>query len=448
MKLILDASNNEEYLKNNPDATASYGSNDEDFVPNKNRRIENVYIPPEELEKLRKMYGTVVVQDFSDEYHMSRKEREAMRQQYEKFFILKQKYTKKIRKLDKFVEAYRLCIDIINEFAETNNVYEPDVFRRMAFNGEIRIEGLHFPKFQGRKKKHINWKYVAECIMDKTKNVLDLVNWDTADNTSHVDTVQLSDSEMSNIMKPYTAEEKDRQELNIFQDISGDGVAIRTSKKDRKNLMKVFPAFREQVKNMRAKKDGGDARKRSNIYTLEQEQLDYIKEYDAKYQQGKALGRPKFNGKLDNASVNAYLYAMEQYENETTLVPYNNRYVTKEEYEYLQVKELLEASGYNLRNLYDNKEREKKLQKAKKEDLKRIKQLRRMLAKVQERSEEREANALGGVNSTKKGKKGKKSKKQKKASKKMDEVILDAVTEEEENFKAYKKRMENMKWGV
>lgn len=446
MKLILDASLNEDYKKNNPNAFKS--EDDDDSSPRRKRELREVYIPPDELKKMREIYSKVVVQDFDDEYHMSKEERTRMQEQYEKIFTLKKGFTKKIRRLDKFVEAYRLCIQIVNELAESNGIYDPDTFRKMAFSGEIEIGGVTFPKFQGKRKKHINWKYVAECIIDPSKNVMDLINWDQEERDSSMVHVEpLSDDEMKRIMAPYTEEDKKHQFLNIFEDISKDGIATRVTKKDRKKLIKLFPNYIGQLKNMRGRNNVSE-RKKSHVWQMEQDQLDFIREYDAKYRNGKEQGEPVFDGNvLSNESVRAFVYRMEEYERETTLVEYNGRYITQEELEDLRIKEMLESNGYNLRNLYDNKEQEKRNRKASENDRKRIKRLRKMLAEIQERKEERESGVGGSTGVNKKKRKHKKGKKGKKMSRKMDKVILDAVSPEDENMKMYKKRMETMEWG-
>ena len=103
---------------------------------------------------------------------------------------------------------------------------------------------------------------------------------------------------------------------------------------------------------------------------------------------------------IDKSSdVDAYLYAMEQYEKETTLVEYNGRYITEEELDDIKIKEMLEKNGYNLRNLYDNRERAKRIDKAKANDRKRIRQLRKMLAAVQERSEKLDSGVYADIDS-------------------------------------------------
>ena len=169
--IVLNADRDEKFLEEHGDLIENARENEDESAPVRERRIREVYIPPEEKERLLEMYTHVVVQDFEDEYHMSHEEREKMKEHYEKFFRLKKGFTKKIRKLDKYVEACRLCMDIIRDTAESNGIYDPDEFVNMVLRGQASINGLNFPKFQGKGKKLINWEYVAEFIYDKDKDI-------------------------------------------------------------------------------------------------------------------------------------------------------------------------------------------------------------------------------------------------------------------------------------
>ena len=151
---------------------------------------------------------------------------------------------------------------------------------------------------------------------------------------------------------------------------------------------------------------------------------------------------------MNKDDVNAYLYAMEEYERETTLVEYNNRYITQEELDDIKYKQMLEENGWNLRNLYGNKERAKKRKDQERADKKKIKRLKKMLQEIQEKGSSEDSDGLydddKGVNTKKK----KVKKKAKKKAKKYDELILDAAGVDDEDIEGYKKRMENMSWDL
>lgn len=446
--IVLNANKDQKFLEEHGDLIEQTAAeNVEDDAPVQKRKIREVYISPEEKESLMSMYSNVVVQDFEDEYHMSREEREQMRMKYEKFFRLKKGFTKKIRKLDKYVEACRLCMEIIRDTAETNGIYDPDKFVNMVLKGQASINGVNFPKFQGKGKKLINWEYVAEFVIDSSKDIHELVGRDDSEEDNLTAEDMFDYGELDEITKPLTDEEKYERSGAIFEpDSLGGECAQFISKKERKALIKVFPGYVQMIKQ--TKKSASNARKNSMIWQLDQDKLQFIEEYDAKLRGSKYSTIPEFKGEANNQrDVDAYLYAMEQWEEENELVQFNGRWITKEDMNDLETKRILEESGWNLRNLYDNREREKKLQKAKENDKKRIHQLKKMLAEIQERTDRRDAgedvDSKNGVNKKKK----KKDKKAKKKAKDYDEIILDAVGAEDENMKMYKKRMKNMTFG-
>lgn len=445
MEIVLDADRNQEYLKKHGDELEQHKTTDDGFVEstNSSRKIREVYIPPDEVSKLLDMYSHVVVQDFEDEYHMSKEERTAMQEKFKKFFRLKRGFTKKIRKLDKFIEACRLCMEIIDDTAQSNGIYDPDKFKMMVLKGEISINGLNFPKFQGKKKKKLNWEYIAEYVLDSSKDISDLMT-DKKDQESTISPRDMyTDEELERIFSPVDEKTAEIMKIPISDTENlGNMVASTITKKDRKDLIKVFPAFISCMKDLKNKPSS--VRKDSMVWELDQEQLRFIEEYDAKVGKKNGTKMPEFHGDITKSSdVDAYLYAMEQYEKETTLVEYNGRYITEEELDDIKIKEMLEKNGYNLRNLYDNRERAKRIDKAKANDRKRIRQLRKMLAAVQERSEKLDSGVYADIDS----KKGKKKNGKKKKKKKIEKVIFDAASPEDENMKSYEKRMKKMEWG-
>lgn len=441
--IVLDASKNEEYMARHGESITS-PEEEESSVSKRKRVYREVYISPEELAELREVYSHVIVQDFEDGYHLSREERQHQKEKFGKFLQLRQRFTKKIRKIDKYVEACRLCMDIVNQTAEENGIYDPEEFKRKVFKGDITINGLNFPKYQGKDKKKLNWEYITDLIMNPEMSLKDL----TKDTTDDFD-IQIpcfNPEEFDAIMQQADANEMKLGEESIYEPNikDSDGIARIISKKERKDLMKNAPGYMAVVKEIQ--KAASRRRKGYQIYNLEPDEERYIQEYDAKTS---LLGKdkpPKFHGDASNPDdVNAYIYKMEQYERETEIVEYNNRYITLEEKEDLEYKELLEQNGWNLRNVYGNKERERMQRKKAEADKKKIKQLKEMLKKVQDRANAEDADMIGSDGAV--NKKKKKNKKGKKRAKKMNEILLDAFDDEDEDMKAYKKRMKNMKWG-
>ena len=119
-EIILDASRNSDYVEEMKEKGVI--TEPEDKFTQAQRKLQSVYISPEEEAQLREMYSHVVVQDFEDEYHMPREAREKMRTQYEKIFKLRNNYTKKIRQIDVFIDACRLCLENIRDIAENNKI--------------------------------------------------------------------------------------------------------------------------------------------------------------------------------------------------------------------------------------------------------------------------------------------------------------------------------------
>lgn len=454
-EIILDASRNSEYMEDMKEKGVL--KEPEDKFTQAKRKLQSVYISPEEEAQLREMYSHVVVQDFEDEYHMPREEREKMRAQYEKFFRLRNNYTKKIRQIDVFIEACRLCLDIVRDIAENDKIMSPEKFVKMALRGDIEINGVNFPKYQGKGgKKRIDWNTVAAYILDDTKDPKALL--DISDPRAAIEEEYLTahdtftEEELDKILGEGDPEmEKAMEQRGFFNEEDyGGRVAVFTSKKMLKELMKASPSYQRVVKDMCRRED---VKRKSNamIWELDQNDMKYIEEYDAKISGKKKDGPPEFKGSIMNEDdVNAYLYAMEQYERETTLVEYNGRYITQEELDDIKYKQMLEENGWNLRNLYGNRDRAKKRKDQERADQKKIKRLKKMLEKIQERKDaNKESDGLyedkkSGVNTKKK----KAKKKSKKKSKQYDELILDAAGVDDDDIEGYKKRMENMVWDL
>ena len=327
----------------------------------------------------------------------------------------------------------------------------PEKFVKMVLRGDIEISGVNFPKYQGKGgKKRINWNTVAAYILDDTKDPKELL--ENSDPRASVEEEYLTardtftKEELENILGEGDPEvENHMNEGGFFNEEDYDGrVAVYTSKKMVRELMKTSPSYQRIVKEM-CRREDMKRRSGSMIWDLDESDMKYIEEYDAKINGGKKKnGPPEFKGSIMNEDdVNAYLYAMEEYERETTLVEFNGQYITQEELDDIKYKQMLEENGWNLRNLYGNKERAKKRKEQSKADKEKIKRLKKMLKKIQEKSEGSDDSLYDdGVNTKKK----KASKKAKKKAKKYDELVLDAAGVDDEDIKGYKKRMENMSW--
>ena len=153
MGIILDASSDSK--PNTEDMT------EEEIRQIPRRKISEVYIPELELQKLREMYSRSVVQDFNDEFHYSKEEREQLEKEHEKLIKLKN-MRNRCPRLSEYVIQWRLCLEIIDEVAETNGVMSPEKFKKDVLKGKIYINGMRFPKYNGKRKKYVNWDYIME----------------------------------------------------------------------------------------------------------------------------------------------------------------------------------------------------------------------------------------------------------------------------------------------
>jgi hypothetical protein len=110
---------------------------------------------------------------------------------------------------------------------------------------------------------------------------------------------------------------------------------------------------------------------------------------------------------MKDSDYHRYMQALKDYEDEYIKDNYHGRMKTLGEIRELELKAALEEGGWNIRALYNNKEKEEKLRKAMKRDRKREKKLKEQLIKIQNRNKKR--RQMGDdINSSKKKKNKKK----------------------------------------
>lgn len=463
MGIILDADQNQEYIEDQlKKELEKTGEIPESISTISKRKIKEIYIPPEEEEKLLDQYSKVVVQDFEDDYHMTKEERESLRERYSKFFRLKRNYTKKIRRLDKYIEACRLTVEIIRDTAETNGVMDPDEFITDVFKGRIVINGLSIPKYQGKGKKTLNWDYIMEFILDPTRDIDELVRNQESSRCKDVEEVPVDERPIEETMSKEDYEAfmqllDDYHEPNssYYDGSDNEGFATVEKDKERKGLLKIYPGYTKKLKEMynQDKKRGG-----AYAWQLEDEDLQWIREFKEEAARKNGDSKPVFTGSImDDDAVGRYLFELEEWENDHELVKYGQSMITREQMDEIEFKQILEANGYNLRNLYGNKERRKRIEKQRNKQSKEIKSLKKMLEELKSKQEKTNLEGLNGtievkdiggdkVNKKKKKKKKVKGKKAKEMEKHFDNLLLDAVGSNDKDMKSYQKRMTNMKW--
>lgn len=449
MGIVLDATENK--------LDDSVEDSQEEVRKRPERKISEVYISDLEMKHLQEIYSKSIVQDFNDDFHLSKEERERIEKEHEKLFRLKN-MRNKCPRLSEYVIQWRLCIEIINEMAETNGVFKPEKFRKDVLSGRIYINGLRFPKYSGKRKKYINWDYIMdEYILDTSKDPyeldVDMMSYDDED-IDEDEVVEAHDPVVDEIVKKATLM-SDREALRLVsKDVKSEGVATKISGKKLKEIKKlspeVFRAISEQEKLERKR-----ARARLSIYDVEEDDFEYIAKYDRKNRDsGKKI--PKFKGDImSTKDYDEYMKKLEDYEDDITLIKYNGRYYTPDEIQEIEVKQMLEENGWNLRKCFIDKEAEKRLKQQKKLDEKKAKKIKRMLAEINERKNARDEKLYGlpqGINIEKDKKSKKKKKKGKKKSKKdrkiraFDDILLDASRSGYSSMDDYQEDMEDFSW--
>ena len=382
---------------------------------------KNLYISPERRAKMEATYGVVVVHDFGDEYHLTDEEREAQNNYY-KLFAKLNKCKRKYRKINEFVDCARISLQCLQAVAENNTVYDVDKFMALAMKEKILVNGWFYPKYNGRDRKQLSWDYIAEFILSD-KPSTDLLKRKASDTEFLTDEeldreaeILFDKGELEDIFKEPDPDKIFREEVHVIdldeEELRDDSsIAIYADRSETKEFVKAAPELLILAKELRREMKSSEQVNRF-VSDIRMEDIETIEEYDNKRQIVSDSDIPKFNGDITNdKDYHKYLRALKVYEETQIKENYNGKMRTREEIKELQLKDALDSAGWNIRSLYDNQDREKKLKKAMKADKKREKQLKEQLTKVQNRSKRRMGIDIDDEKSS--GKKKKKDKKKK-----------------------------------
>lgn len=387
-----------------------------DYVPSQTE-VRDVYLSPERLEFIRSQFDCVVVHEFGDEYHLTEEERIAKNEFYEAFKVIR-KAKRSYRKLDEFVvvmrEALR-CLDLVAN-SNSNIVYTPDEFKRKFLRNKIYINGLTLPKYKGRDRKDLSWEFITEFILsDKDpKEILPKeVEYLDEDEIKEKALVLFTEDELNRIINASNSNNPEiLASFDSTQD-SQDGlnVAVVLNEKVSKTLTKNNPEILNILKDIRRSQESSE-HLNTYAYELSSEDLEHIEAYDRKHNYKTVGGSiPEFKGDLFNDDdYNRYMYQLQEYEDECIKENYHGKMKTRSEINELQLKSVFEDNNWNIRNLYNNREREKKLSEALKKDREREKKLKKQLTDIKKRKKRR----MGDETPEKKGKKKKGDKRGKK----------------------------------
>lgn len=398
--------------------------------------IKPLRLPQSQIDKMYAEYDEVCLNDFKDMYHMSEEERKATLRFYEAFKGVR-KMKIKHRRLDSYIEAYRISMKCLREVAEGNLIYDPDVFVQKVLKGSIKVSGLKIPKYLGKGKKDINWDIVTEYILNEDLDPKDLIKksnesfWEEVTDDDVKDFENLEGCSLEEYMDSIeTLSEEEMEKIDLDEDeVEGRNIVVPLKKKNQRKLLKGNRSLVMGINDSRKAQRARDRISSAWAYELTASSFDEIRAMDDEREKLNKV--PKFKGNIfHGGDVDKYLATLEQFERDHVKVVIRNRAYTQDEADELELKELLERNGLNIRKFYSYKEDEKKMRQAKKRDEKKIKRLKRSLAEAKKRYEERDSG--GGVNT---------KKKKKKKSKKSDNKIGRSAGYD--SFEDYAKQMES-----
>ena len=384
---------------------------------------KNLYLSPERLAKMEETYGVAIVHDFGDEYHLTDEEREAQNNYY-KLFARLNKCKRKYRKINEFVDCARISMQCLQAVAENNTVYDTEEFMRLVLKEKIIVSGWFYPKYNGRDRKQLSWDYIAEFILtdrpseELLKQKSSENEFLTPDELEEEARVLFDEDEYNYILQEPTPEQIFKQEIHVIdldeEELQrGSNIAIYTDKSDTKEFVKAAPELLILAKDIRREMKSTEQLGRY-VSDIRMDDIETIEAYDNKRRIVSDSDIPVFTGDITSSKdYHKYIRALEQYEDTQIKENYAGQMRTREEIKQIQLKEALESAGWNIRVLYDNQLKEKKLEKARKADKKREKKLKEQLTKVQNRSKRRMGIDVDDEVSTDKKKKKKKKNKNK-----------------------------------
>lgn len=362
------------------------------------------YISERREEWIKEAYKGSVVRDYDDGYHMSDEEKKANNEFYDLFNRL-HRYKRKYRKLVDFIQCARTSLMCLAEVAHKNTVYEEEKFIKLVMNGKIRVNGWFYPKYTGSDRKRINWDYMKECILSDA----DPQTFLDGPAASTVEDIFEDKSPEEVIRCLYTDETaevalntrvdnerlaKDMRELCYDPDTDeydGSDIITEMSMQDEKKFRKAFPGLvyfakdrHMEIKNME------NLSLYSTSFSSDGYDMDQFEEYDKEVGYKSKDNIPEFKGDvLKGSDRRKYLRKLDEWEKTHTYVKVNNREITLEELEEIKLRQVLEENNWNIKAMYGNSDRMKKLRRLKEQDAKREKKLKKQLVRVQDRKERR-----------------------------------------------------------
>ena len=367
-------------------------------------------LPQSQIDKMRAEYEVVVVQDFNDDYNLTREE---MEERYQFFSVFERLRTMQIKysHIHNYVYAFREAMKCLRVVAEENQVYPADKFMKLVLNGTIKVSGLKFPKFNGSGgKKSINWERVIHYVADESLNPEDLLRKENEarfEIATEDDIQRVSDFYFGGNLEEELREEYERLsseqsfvDLDSDDELDGMNIIVPMSQGEEKQFIKIDRSALEGIRQFGVDRKATGKQLKDFAFQLAAKDFDDFarieKMDESRGNDYKEI--PEFSGDISNEDdVDRYLLAMEEYELRHTKEEYHGKMISVEEARELKVKDIMDQSGWNVREMYNYAKDEKKEKKKLKKIEKKRKKARKRLMKLEQLT-----SGKNGVNSKKK----------------------------------------------
>ena len=380
-EINFDVNDNSEFFDDDIESASSSSQNSTNGHKSAEFSFTRVKLKPltdEKREELKKKLCTVIIQDYNDDYNLSEEERKEKNKYYDVFSkYIKRK--KKPKKIPEFIDTMRLALDCVEVVSLNNGLYDPKEFTKKVLSGKIKICGLTFPKYIGKDKKYVNWDYVWELILDKDRNADEFKEMDNFSEEDYQ--IEYDESKIQGRVIEY----------NDSYDVNDEDIIDELSDKETKAMFKLNPEIWSTVINdikMRRKRANFRQHSNSMVYSLTNDDFSYIANKDNKRNIKSKHAIPEFTGDIMNKKdCEKYLKELQDYEDLRIKVNYDGKMRSQDEIDDIKTKNALEEAGWNLRALYNNKDKKRKMEKAYRKEKKKEKLLKKELLKSKKRKE-------------------------------------------------------------
>lgn len=354
----------------------------------------------EREDMIKQEFSQIVVHEFGDEYHMSDEERKKKFKYYDAFKSFS-KFKHKFRKFPDYIKAMREALKCLDLVAQDNFVYSPDKFKKLFFKGKIWIKGLVLPEFKGAGRRSVDTEYLLDYILSDAP-AEDFLKKDdhevyTKEELDDAFEELFSKEDQEAIDRAIAKSKNDEDDFycvpsssySAGEDIP-DNLIVPISKKEMKKSIKVLPDLGNLFKEIEKRGKKNKMCMGGYISNMLMEDFDNFDEYDTSREI--ILSKmPKFKGDMTNDDeYYRYLAKLDEWERTQIKKPYNGKLKTQEEIDAIELKKALENHNWDIRNLFGNKERAKKLEKLRKEQLRKEKETKKKLIKLQEARKRRQ----------------------------------------------------------